>query len=62
MFSQERENHDFTKSHINEVNYVQILLNSSCFFTVKGDSDAGFSRTPCMNPVPENGEKKPPGI
>lgn len=34
--------------------YNQTLLNSSCFFMVKDDSDGEFSRMPCVNSVPEN--------
>ncbi|XP_053880616.1 uncharacterized protein LOC128835288 [Malaclemys terrapin pileata] len=58
VFEEERENHVITQSQkSDEVKYIQMLLNSSYFFKVKGDSDNIVSRTQLVKPKLGNKKK-----
>ncbi|XP_067396924.1 uncharacterized protein [Emydura macquarii macquarii] len=59
VFEDKRENHVFTQSQkSDEVKYIQMLLNSSYFFKVKGDSDNIVSRTQLVKPKLGNKKKR----
>ncbi|CAM5120804.1 unnamed protein product [Eretmochelys imbricata] len=59
VFEEEKENHVFTQSQkSDQVKYIQMLLNSSYFFKVKGDSDNIVSRTQLVKPKLGNKKKR----
>ncbi|XP_025036294.1 uncharacterized protein LOC102457501 isoform X2 [Pelodiscus sinensis] len=59
VFEEERENHVFAQSQkSDEVKYIQMLLNSSYFFKVKGDSDNIVSGTQLVKPKLGNKKKR----